>query len=301
MSYNNINLKPENHTVYPPFKNGKYIEEYFDAYWQDVSFPEKEKLVYLDIYWLNLFFAHGMNPGNIIPHITDYIINICNKAAEENKIVFTLCQWDDGICMGDKKPSNLIVFSIGQSKDVPLPLIVEDVNKTLRNIPKSLITERTILASFVGTCTHPLRNRMVAALSNLPNFKIDIKSNWTIDIPQNMVNNFIETTRKSRFGLAPRGYGPSSFRFFEIMELGVVPVYVHDDDNALPYREILEYDKFSVSIHINDIEKLPDILQNIDEEKYNNMLTEIERLSEWFTPYGVCKYIKEWLVKKVYV
>lgn len=292
-----MNLKPANHTVYPPFKNGKYMEEYFDAYWQKECFSEKDRFVYLDIYWLNVFFAHNMNPSLVIPQITDYIVNTCKKAKEDNKIVFTVCQWDDGICMGDKKPENLIVFSIGQSVDVPLPLIIEDVHHTLLHTPRN--TEKTILASFIGTCTHSVRHRMVSALNNNPDIQIYLKDNWTIDIPESNKNNFIDITSHSRFGLAPRGYGPSSFRFFEIMELGVIPVYIHDGDNALPYREILDYDKFSVSIHIDEIEKLPDILKSISDEKYTEMIREMNRVAPWFSPEGMCYYIKEWLIRKI--
>lgn len=296
-----MNLKPENYSIYPPFKNGKYMEEYFDNYWQKESFPEKNRFIYLDIYWLNIFFAHNMNPKLIIPHITEYIIDICNKAKNENKIVFTICQWDDGICMGDKKPDNLIVFSIGQSIDVPLPLIIEDRNHTLLHIPRKSIDERQILASFIGTCTHSVRNRMVNKLSRNSDIKINLKDSWTLDIPEYEKNNFINITSQSRFGLAPRGYGPSSFRFFEIMELGVVPVYIHDGDNALPYKEILDYDKFSISIHIDDIEKLPEILKNISDEKYKEMLKEIDRVSVWFMPDGMCYYIKQYLIQLLFI
>lgn len=296
----NINLKPPNTTVYPPFKNGLYMEEYFDRFWKNENFQDKDKFVYLDIYWLNLFITHGMEPQRIIPHITDYIISICNKALEENKIVFTICQWDDGLCMGDKKPKNLIVFSIGQSVDVPLPLIVEDRNNTLRHIPRSDLSERTTLASFIGTTTHPLRNIMITALQNQPDFYISSKADWHISVPSDLVNLFVNKTRQSRFGLAPRGYGPSSFRFFEIMQLGIIPVYIHDDDNALPYRDILDYSKFSILIHINNIHTLPQILRNIDDIKYNEMLKELNRVSLWFAPDGMCIYIKQWLMNKLY-
>jgi hypothetical protein len=293
-----INLKPDNLTVYPPFKNGKYMEEYFDEYWQKQTFPEKSQFVYLDIYWLNMFMKSSGNVNNIIQNISNHVINICNNAANENKIVFTVCQWDDGICMGHLKPNNLIVFSIGQSVDVPLPLIAEDKNNTLCNLPKSQLSERTILASFIGTSTHHLRERMSNALSGKEGFEIIIKNGWDINVADNLVKKFINTTQRSRFGLAPRGYGPSSFRFFEIMEMGIVPVYIHDGDNALPYKDILDYSRFSISIHINDIDRLPDILRSISDEQYMEMVAEIKRVLIWFTPEGLCNYIKQWLIDK---
>lgn len=102
---------------------------------------------------------------------------------------------------------------------------------------------------------------------------------------------FIDSTLRSKFGLAPRGYGASSFRFFEVMKLGTVPVYIHDGDDALPYRDILDYDKFSFTIHISDIHTLCDKLSKITKDKYNEMLQEMEKVRLWFTMDGTCEYI----------
>lgn len=288
-------LKPANDTVaYPAFKNGYNMEQYFDIYWQKERFPEKDRLVYLDIYWNRVFVQHNMNPCNVIPCIKEYIIETCKKAKNDNKIIFTVCQWDDGICMGAEKPENLIVFSIGQSTDVPLPLIAEDIHHTLMHLPRNM--EKDIFASFVGTRTHEVRNRMIHALYKQEGFHFHSKYDWSANIADDDKNRFVDITRRSRFGLAPRGYGPSSFRFFEIMQMGVIPVYIHDGDNALPYKEYIDYEKFSVSIHIDNIHTLPSILRNITDGEYERMVHEMEKVSPWFTPEGMCFYVKQHLI-----
>jgi hypothetical protein len=297
-----INLKPSTSVVYPPFKNGMYMEEFFDKFWQNEQFPLKNNFIYLDIYWHNLFNQYNGNCNIVMSQITKYIIDFCVNAANNNKIVFTVCQWDDGIQLQCTKPKNLIIFSVGGSNNkndnaINLPLIIQDVSYRLCDVKKKKLDDKEILASFIGTSTNWVRDKMFEQLKNNKDFKFIIKNGWSINVPEDKVTIFIDTTLKSKFGLAPRGYGNSSFRFFEIMELGVIPVYIHDDDNGLPYLDILDYSKFAIIIHINDISKLPDILNKITDDEYKKMLTEMKKVKLWFTPFGICNYIREYLVQ----
>jgi hypothetical protein len=297
-----MDLKPSTHIVYPPFKNGLYMEEYFCKYWENSVFAEKSNFVYLDIFWHNLFQNAGGNTIEVMKKITPLVIQKCEDAEREGKIIFSLYQWDDGISLHAERPNNLILFAIaGNNKsseglDIPLPLIVEDKANRLYNIKRTSLDERKLLCSFVGTLTHDVRVKIYDTLKNVDGFHFSVKPSWTFDIPESMVHQFINISRISRFGLAPRGYGPSSFRFFELMQLGVIPVYVHDDENGLPYTDILDYSLFSVTMHIDDIQNLPAILKGINDEQYIKMLHELESVKDWFTPDGICNYVKEYLV-----
>jgi hypothetical protein len=298
-----INLKPSTHIVYPPFKNGLYMEEYFSKYWENEEIVLKEKYIYIDAFWHNIFHLSNGKITETMNEITPNIIEICKKAETEGKIVFTLCQWDDGIQLQCDKPSNFIVFSIGGSNNkndcaIQLPLIAEDKSFRLSYTPRIKYNEKTILCSFVGTLTHNVREKMFNKLKHDANFKFIIKQSWTLDIPENMAQTFINTTQSSKFALAPRGYGISSFRFFEIMQLGVIPIYIYDIDNinGLPYQDIIDYTKFTIVICIDQISNLPNILTSITEDKYNDMLLEMEKVSSWYTPQGVCNYVKKYLI-----
>jgi hypothetical protein len=55
---------------------------------------------------------------------------------------------------------------------------------------------------------------------------------------------FTDTILKSHIALAPRGYGGSSFRFFEAMQLGVTPLLIGDIDTR-PFKRFLPWDDFS--------------------------------------------------------
>jgi uncharacterized pyridoxamine 5'-phosphate oxidase family protein len=106
---------------------------------------------------------------------------------------------------------------------------------------------------------------------------------------------FIEMTMRSKFCLAPRGYGRSSFRFFEAMLMDIIPVYFWNDIEWLPYKELIDYSKFSISIHSKDMDKLENRLREVNEEEYGRMLEELRRVRHYFTLEGMSEYI----VKKI--
>lgn len=91
-----------------------------------------------------------------------------------------------------------------------------------------------------------------------------------------------QTTARSKFSLAPRGYGRSSFRFWEIYQLGSIPIYAFDDIKWLPYQEKIDYSKIAIVLQIADIDKLEEILDNIDSSKYNEMWNEYNKISYLF-------------------
>ena len=270
---------------YPPFLNGRHFEEYFYDFWNDIPDDQKSKLHYIDIYWLNLHKLGKFNRTEIQKLVDEE----CKIAKGAGKIPFTLCQWDDNIEI--KKPGNMVVYSIGTSKDVPMPLLVEDKTDRLMKVPRVPFKDKRYLASFVGTHTHNVRRKLHSQYKDDPSFVFKIRGGWTNVVPEDLATLFITTTQESKFGLAPRGYGASSFRYFELIQMGVIPVYIHDGDNALPFQDEIDYSKFSVSIHIKDIEKLKEILEGIDEAKYAEMVAQIESVKHSFTLLESCRYV----------
>ena len=204
---------------------------------------------------------------------------------------FTIVQHDDSIML--TLPLNTIIFGACNGT-IPLPLIYEDINHTLENIPRIPFNQKKIFCSFVGSITSNfvqpnVRATLVNYFKNNPKFLLNIPSRWTNNVDKTKQDNFINITSNSRFALAPRGYGRSSFRFFEILQLGVIPIYIWNDIEWLPYKENTEknigidYSKFCISIHISEINKLEMILGAINEDKYNQMLEEYQKIKNRFT------------------
>lgn len=97
-------------------------------------------------------------------------------------------------------------------------------------------------------------------------------SNWSWDVKTQDKQRFFDITARSKFTLCPRGYGAQSFRFYEALQLGSIPVYIHDDNKWQPYSDLLDWNSFAVSIHINDIKSLKDRLMSITDEQVNAMV-----------------------------
>jgi hypothetical protein len=266
------------------------MEEFF----YDYVLENKDKIdtdyVYIPIFWTNLQNHPGFKSQK---RNYEIILEAALKKYPIYTKFFTVVQHDDGPQLKLPLEVNMLVFG-ACSGDIPLPLIYEDTNNTLLNIPSSTTS---YLASFVGSNTNSIRKALHDTLtSHATDIFLSVNELWTPTISKSASTQFIEKTIASKFCLAPRGYGRSSFRFFEAMLLDRVPVYFWDDKEWLPYKEHLDYSKFSISIHISQIVDTYEILKNISDETYLNMLTELRRVRHWFTLEGMSEYI----ISKIY-
>jgi len=79
--------------------------------------------------------------------------------------------------------------------------------------------------------------------------------------------HYNDVMSKSKFVLAPRGTGLSSFRQYEAMVLGCVPVVLSDD---LRQPEFVNWEKCSVKIAESDVNTIPRMLKAL-EPKFDSM------------------------------
>jgi hypothetical protein len=272
----------KNKDVYPPFKNGFYIEEYFlDKY--KTHLP-KTKRTYIPFLWTNFQIEHWFTSKK--KEMQDQLDKWFENNYNENGY-FTIIQYDDGCLLN--LPKNTIVYGCC-SGNIPIPLIYEDRNKILlsKKIDKTF-EQKQILCSFVGALTHSLRNIMVDSLKKDSDFVLIYNLMWTPNVSTHNQNKYVETTCNSKFVLCPRGYGRNSFRFYEVLNLGCIPIYVWDDIEWQPYE--INYEKFCISINIKDIHNLKEILSKIDNDKYNDMISEYNKVKHLFTLDGFYEHI----------
>lgn len=278
----------KNKDTYPPFKNGFYMEEYFLNYITNNNVQTKRK--YIPALWTNFQIEHWFTSkrNEMQLALDDWV-----RRNPSEHGYFTIAQYDDGPLL--KLPDNTLKFG-ACSGDVPLPLIYQDVNNTLESISKKTFHEKPILCSFVGNITSNnvspnVRQVMFSHLTAKSNFKMINSGGWTPNVNQNLQQLFIETTINSKFALAPRGYGRSSFRFFECFQLGTIPIYIWNDINWLPFQDIIDYEKLCIVIHVSEIQKLNEMLLSIDEIKYNNMFTYYHTVKHLFQLDGMTKHL----------
>lgn len=278
----------KNKDTYPPFKNGFYLEEYFLNKIQHEN-PEMRRK-YIPALWTNFQIEGWFNSRK--NEMQTELNTWFSQNPSENGY-FTIVQHDDGPLL--KLPKDTIVYG-ACSGDIPIPLLYEDKNNTLENYPRKSFNEKNILCSFVGNITanhiQPnVRQEMLNTLSHKPNFNLINSGGWTPSVNKNLQNIFIETTINSKFALAPRGYGRSSFRFFECFKLGTIPIYIWNDINWSPFQNVIDYNKLCVVIHVSELDKLENKLLSITEEQYVNMFNYYNEIKHLFELDGMSNQI----------
>jgi hypothetical protein len=149
---------------------------------------------------------------------------------------FTGCPWTPWLNMGGTVHASPGGWAVSTHDDCILPGIRHYCGggKDPTGIPIPLLgdpppgqpQERTVLASFVGAPTHPLRNPVEMAGGN-QGVIIRMRP-WRENVPASDVDECMDLLSRSWFALCPRGYGPTSYRLYEALRLGAIPVYVSD-------------------------------------------------------------------------
>lgn len=267
--------------TYPPYHTGEYLEEYFFRRWNEENIQTDRE--YIDVFWTNNF-CNSMFAGKQYQNVQEEL----NSFLDQNGKYFTVSQFDDGPF--EDFPEDTLIFSAGGNREgnniIPVPLICSPISKDL--IPNK---EKTIFCSFVGSRnTHPIRMDMCKYLYNKDGYEISA-GNWSTTVPIDNFKKFLDITCSSKFALAPRGYGRQSFRMYEILQLGTVPVYV-SDVHYLPWSDELDWNDFCVPVNEDEIEEIDDILKSIDEVEYNKLLENGKKVyEEYFTLEGMFRNI----------
>jgi len=197
-----------------------------------------------------------------------------------------VCQHDDA--PREKLPPDTLIFSAGGNNKgtnvIPIPLICSP----LLNTSNLILKNKDIFCSFIGSDTHRIRRKLHEKYNSKYVFQ---QNSWNPTISDEKLNNFIDITTRSKFALCPRGYGASSFRLYETMQLGSIPVYV-SDEHYLPWSDEIDWNSICILIKEHEIDNLDNILKNIDDITYENMLSNIKQIyNKYFTLEGVCNNI----------
>lgn len=300
----------KNKDTYPPFKNGLYLEEYFLKRFFELKIPTKRK--YIPSLWTNFQIEgwFGSKKGEMQQQLHNWVKNYKAEG------YFTVIQYDDAALL--QLPPNTLIYG-ACSGDIPIPLIYEDKNNTLLLKPRKTFEEKSILCSFVGSMTSNgvqpnVREEMKKVLSHSTFSKhLHFSEGWTPAVSEKNKNLFVEITSDSKFALAPRGYGRSSFRFFEILQLGVIPIYVWNDKIWLPFYDMnlktltlnsmntaveldgvcqkINYDEFCIIIHVYELAQLEQRLSIITSVQYEAMLENYKKYQHLFTLEGMTQEI----------
>ncbi len=267
-------LRPEpTYPVYPPYHQGKYLEDYFfDFYIKNKDQFDVKGRTLIPVSWTTLYVEN--TPINI----QEYLDQL-----DPNGAYFTVVQHDEGI--RQRLPANTLVFEAGGlGNGVPIPLVCSKLEQT------SINQNRSIFCSFVGSITHPIRQALCQEYDIETGYVFSIQ-NWAQLVRINRFEDFIHKTQNSIFALAPRGYGATSFRLYETMQLGAIPVYV-SDKHWLPWQDELNWNELCVILKPEQIPYMDNILKRYSDNQLNEMRQKIKSVyDDYFTLEGVCKQI----------
>jgi hypothetical protein len=104
-------------------------------------------------------------------------------------------------------------------------------------------------------------------------------------------DGYVEIMRRSSFVLCPRGYGSSTYRFFEALKMGRVPVVLSDAWVA-PVGP--DWASCAVFVPEADVERLPHLLERLEGNAAAMGLAARRTWEDWFGPNVVFHRIVEW-------
>ena len=266
--------QPKCNIRYPAHQIGPRVEEYCAQYFKKNDINTSAK--YLPIFWDNYMVNHGFGRdiGSLQQWYDEHI------KTDLGTRYWTVCEYADGIVI-DASP-NLHVFYCACDGGTTLSLLCDPH-------PINRVPESSYIASFMGSLdTHPIRKRLYRLLTGRSGYYVG-RSEST-----QMFRHYMET---SKFALCPRGYGPTSYRLYEAIQMGCVPIYIYDVP-ILPYQDIIKWNSFCIMIHVNDVDKIPSILEGISDKQYQRMKDHLDAMKEMFTMESTCIYIKKYLEQR---
>jgi hypothetical protein len=244
------NFRPRNILEYPPSNKQTFEEYFYDEYMNNNI---KTDRIYIPVFWTNFYISKNYGNGDLSK------LQKSLDSLDRDKKYFTIVQYDDNI-LNDLKDLDILIFAqggYGNYKDktytIPLNCQTNYNNNDLR---------KDIFASFVGRQTHPIRSIIFDEFKNKEGYFISESIDY---------NSYKDVMSRSLFSLCPRGYGLTSFRICESLQVGSIPVYIYDEE-FIPFRDEFEFNKIGIPIHENELYKLDNILKSKTENEINSFL-----------------------------
>lgn len=263
--------------IWPPGCDDYGIEQDMLVWLQESDLltdnPDEADWHYLPVFW-NRWFWQNQEDTSGKGAFNDAI----QAAILDRERTFTVDEADPSCVQPDVDLSGVTVCTGNRVYDngmIDVPLL-------LNPHPMNIEPQKKYLASFIGQlATHPSRSVMMD--------EVGWREDSYITGEFHGIEEFTEVIQSSYVALAPCGDGAQSYRMYEAMQLGVVPLYISDID-ARPFRRWLDWDAFS--LYLPSAEGLAEYLDSLDRDDLAYMGVAAQwayyehlRYGEW------CKYV----------
>ncbi len=267
---------------YPKHNKDYGVEQDFFEYLKNNSEiltenPNEADWHYLPIFWTRLHLNNNYGKNDL-----EELQKECDDKILDSKKTFCICQYDDGPLVNIGNATQFLA-SRKSTLGIDIPLL-----SSAHKLP-FFKQKKKFLASFIGRLsTHNIRIKMANLLKN--NKKILV-------LDGNFGSGFfVKKTLQSLVSLCPRGYGGSSFRIFESMQLGICPFLIGDLDTR-PFKDFIDWNEFS--LYTNSVEDIEKIISSKTEEELIIMGRKAKDIYDKEIEYQKwCKYVLKELSKK---
>ncbi len=163
---------------------------------------------YIPTYWSDFYNQHHHAREKARSRIREWLL----PKIESDEKYFTVIRHDEGV--GFELPENIVVFGGGGVGDIPVPLSKPEWFNRNRT--------RDIRMSFMGR---------LSGASNLTGVRKKmnelLKSDKDCYFGIGTFFEFKDIIERSVFSLCPRGYARTSYRLYESMAAGSIPIYIY--------------------------------------------------------------------------
>jgi len=256
-------FRPNRVLTYPPHQDEELlIEEYFFNYIKNTKRKKKFKknIYYIPIFWTNYFNKQNYGKNIRLLKILILFFNLFTYRLKK----FTVVQFGGGV----KLPiDNTLIFASAGSSFLSKTTgyFSSDIGLNSTYIPIPLVSKKhnfdpvynkIFKASFIGRPTHSIRDELVEKLSGIKEYKVELNEDYE------NIEKFEFLLENSIFSLCPRGTSPASFRLYEALEAGSIPIYI-SDEFWLPFKNKIDWSEICIFIKPSEIDKIPNRIDSI--------------------------------------
>ncbi len=154
---------------------------------------------------------------------------------------------------------------------------------------------RSILYGSETNPGKPLRGKAVRILKNShkvnSNFIIRLKTlNYNDSSSETTRLEYFQNILNSDYALVIRGKGNFSYRLYEVLSCGRIPVFVNTEC-VLPFEDIIDWKKYMVWVEADEINAIADKVAEfhaaLSEDEFQQLQISIRKLyKEWISPIG---------------
>jgi hypothetical protein len=258
---------------------GPWIENMFISKFMHLPLHKYHGLIPIFVQWIDSQILRGKLFGNINSALDGVL--------RPNVLYLAVSQGDAGLSFIGTSHPNILVMSAGGFGHIPIPLIKSE----LAAQPQP--THFDFDVGFYGNAGQNPRQTMLPYVGTRTaelglTYNQAQGKDWLIDM------------NRTKYNLAPRGYGRSSFRFAECIQMGRMPVFMFDDMPWLPYaRTNISAETFGFVARVSgDGNTLPETLSalhNTTDVEYRHKLANLLYVRSHYTYRGVFRQIMMFL------